>query len=98
MKVKTILAALMLTQIANAGPFMDVSISVRQQPPPAARGRYLTYDCNKTANPYASIRAGWSWRPAKVIQPYVSVGHESSLATRGDYGINDVRFGLHASF
>lgn len=97
--MRIILPLLVASQLANAGPFADISISVRQKTPPNRDGTTShTIDPATAANPYMSIRAGWDWQCAKVLHPYVSVGHESSISTGKDYGINDVRVGLHASF
>lgn len=100
------LALLLCTSAAFAGPFAEVSLSVRQQlsHPPEQRlningadvhvESWRMYDVNYTKNPYCSVRVGYTWKVSPSLNISAGLGHESSIATGKDRGINDVRLTL----
>ncbi len=97
---------LLCTSTAFAGPFAEVSLSVRQQlsHPPEQRlningadvhiESWRMYDVNYTKNPYCSVRVGYKWELSHSFNIGVGLGHESSITTGKDRGINDLRLTL----
>lgn len=100
------LLLLLIPITTNAGPFAEVSLSVREQhtPPPIQfyydkaqdHVYYLDYSYydKKVRNPYMSLRVGYSVEFMRNYSASLSLGHESSISTGKDRGINDLKLSL----
>lgn len=100
------LLLLLIPITANAGPFAEVSLSVREQHtlPPIQfyydrdhnhvyYTDYSPYDV-QTKNPYGAIKVGYSWKLSTSLSAALSLEHESSVSTSKDKGLNSVRVSL----
>lgn len=105
--MRKLIALLLLSTTASAGPFAELSLSAREHHNPAQPVlvpdwdakyvswiNYSEYDA-KTANPYGSVSVGYSWHLSDSVKASLSIRHESSIKTSDDRGINDIRLTLH---
>jgi len=101
---KLIAAVLLLASTAASASslYIDVGVSCRRGTPNPPPGYTYEYDPEETKNPYMDVALGIVSEDHQfgdvLMRHSLEIYHESSPATGRDWGINSIRYTIHAEF